>query len=419
MELRERIKLTLKETNPWWKEKTFIVKDYSWRKILEELERFLSFRQILALVGLRRVGKTTLVLKIIERSLEDISPEHILYFSFDDFSRLDINDLLIAYRELFPEVDLRKGRFLFCFDEIQKLQNWQEKIKRLYDTYPHIKIIVTGSESLFLRKRMKETLAGRIFEFRIAPLNFKEYLYFTKNESLIKNLQLYKEEIAKLYREFLKSNGFPELVGIKDEMIIHKYLRESVVDKILFRDIPYLFKAKNLDLIAEILDIIIFSPGQIIDITKLSKELSLSRQVVSVYLDYLEKSFLIKKVYNFSKSLRREKRALKKYYPAIIFPSSVESNFSLCFENSLIWQLDIQFFYRDAYKNEVDAVITTKDRILPLEIKSGKIDLKSLHYFMRKHKVRDAVVITLDREGREGRIKLIPFYKYLLKRIDA
>lgn len=415
MELKERIKLILKETNPWWKAETFKLKNYSYREILPHIEKFFSLPQIIAMVGLRRTGKTTLLLKIIEMYLKRMDFKHILYFSFDDFSSLHIEDILSAYREIFPGLDFQKDNFLFCLDEIQKLQDWQEKIKRLYDTYKNIKIIISGSESLFVRKRIKETLGGRIFEFRISPLNFREYLQFTKNEVVVKNLELYKEDIIKLYKEFLKTNGFPELSGIKDDMIIHKYLKESVIDKILFKDIPSLFKVRNIDILGEILDIIIFSPGQIIDISRLSKELGLTRQVISSYLNYLEKAFLIKKIYNFSKNLRKQKRSLKKYYPAIVFPSIVYNNFSACFENSLIWHLDAQFFYRDVYKNEVDAIMVDRDRgIIPIEIKTGKIDLKGINYFIKRYKVKRSIVITLDYERRQRYIEMVPFYKYLL-----
>jgi predicted AAA+ superfamily ATPase len=166
----------------------------------------------------------------------------------------------------------------------------------------------------------------------------------------------------------------------------------------------------------ELLDLIMFSPGQIIDVTSLSKELGLSRQAVSLYLDYLEKSFLIRKVYNFSTNLRRQKRALKKYYPAVIFPQIVEEKFPICFENSFIWQSDARFFYRDAYQNEVDMVLVDKDKkIIPVEIKAGNIDFKGIKYFLKKYKLKEGLIISLKEEKEQENIKVIPFYKYLLE----
>ncbi|MCX7661697.1 MAG: ATP-binding protein [Candidatus Omnitrophica bacterium] len=418
MERIERIKFILKEANPWWRQPNYRVENYGFREVFSVLKRFFSLPQILALVGLRRTGKTTLLLKTIEIFLEKLNSKNILYFSFDDFWDLDLEEVMLAYKEIFPEKELKKERFLFCFDEIQKLENWQEKLKRLYDLYPNIKIVISGSESLFIRKLSKESLAGRLFEFKISPLNFKEYIIFTKKELILKNPELYKEEILRLYQDFLKTNGFPELANTKDSMVIHRYVRDLVIDKIIFKDIPQIFKVKNIDVLLDILENIIFFPGQLIDITKLSKELQITRQVVSAYLDYLEKSFLIKKLYNFSKNLRKTKRSLKKYYPRIIFPSLVEENFSLSFENSLIWQLDAQFFYRDSYKNEVDIVLIGKNKnILPIEIKTGKIEFRGISYFIKRYKPKEAIIITLNKEEKQGKIRIIPFYKYLLKEI--
>ena len=417
MKIIERIKLILEETNPWWKEKDYSLKEYLPRDVFVQIEKFFSYRQIIGLIGLRRVGKTTLMLKAVETFLHKgkLSNKNIIYFSFDDFSSLDIEDILTAYSDFFPDIDLKKGKFLFCFDEIQKLQNWQEKIKRLYDIYPGIKIIVSGSESLFLRQKAKEHLGGRIFEFKINPLNFKEYLSFLGKENFFKNTLLYKQEILKVYKHYLKTSGFPELIKVKDNFVIYKYLKESILDKILFKDIPILFRVENLTALEDILDIIMRYPGQIIDSSKLAKELVLSRQSVSSYLLYLEKAFLIKKVYNFSKNLRKQKRALKKYYPAIIYPSYVEDKFSLCFENALIWQLNAQFFYRDAYKNEIDIIhIGQNKEIVPIEIKSGKINTAALKYFLRKYKLRKGLVLSFDTERKEDKVYILPFYKYIL-----
>jgi len=417
VELKEKLQYILKETNPWWKEAHFKVEPYQEREIYTKIEKFLKLPQIIALVGLRRTGKTTLMLKIAESFLRQMAASNILYFSFDDFSDLDLEDLMAAYKEIFPDVNLHSERFLFCFDEVQKLKGWQDKIKRLYDTYKNVKIIVSGSESLFIRKGIKETLGGRIFEFRVMQLNFREYLSFTEKERFIQNPLLHKEDIIRQFRAFLKTNGFPELAAVNDESVIHRYLKESVIDKILFKDIPQLFGVRNPELIGEILDIIVFSPGQIIDMTKLAGELSLSRQAVSAYLEYLERAFLIKKLYNFSRNLRRQKRSLKKYYPAIVFPEIVEEKFPLCFENHLVWELDARFFWRDAYKNEIDMVLVAEDReIIPLEIKTADIDLKSMNYFMSKYKASKGMIITLDKEQRRQSVQIIPFYKYIFKK---
>lgn len=414
MELREKLKFTLRETNPWWKAGSFSVKGYCERDIHREITKFLPLPQIIALVGLRRTGKTTMMLKVIEEHCSQIPPVNILYFSFDDFSELDLEDLFNAYREIHPEINLDEGRFLFCFDEIQKLKSWTDKVKRIYDRHRNIKILVSGSESLFLRKDIKESLGGRLFEFRINQLNFMEYLAFSRQQDFLAKPALYQSEIVSALRTFMKINGFPELVNVSDEMVIRRYLKETVIDKILYKDIPQLFGIRNTGVLGEILDIIMFQPGQILDVVRLSKEMGLSRQAAASYLDYLEKAFLIRKLYNFSRNLRRQKRALKRYYPAIVFAQTIEDKFALCFENTLVWQLDAQFFFRDAYKNEVDIVLAGDQKnAMPVEVKTGDVDLKGIKVFMQKNNLSRGVVITIDKsEEREG-IALVPFWKYL------
>ena len=274
--------------------------------------------------------------------------------------------------------------------------------------------MVSGSESLFLRKDIKESLGGRIFEFRVNQLNFVEYLAFSRRQDFLAKPELYQNEILSALRIYMKINGFPELVNVTDEMVIRKYLKETVVDKILYKDIPQLFRVRNTGVLSEILDLIMFQPGQIIDVARLSKELGLSRQAVASYLDYLEKAFLIRKLYNFSRNLRKQKRALKKYYPAIVFAQTVEDKFALCFENILVWQLDAQFFYRDAYKNEVDIVLAGEQKdIMPVEVKTGDVDLKGLRVFMQKNGLEQAVVVTIDKSGQRDGVTLVPFWKYL------
>jgi len=104
-------------------------------------------------------------------------------------------------------------------------------------------------------------------------------------------------------------------VGINDKGIIRKYIKESIVEKVIYRDLTQLFKIKDIGVLESLLEIIMEEPGQLIELTDLSKELKISRQTLSNYFFYLEESFLIRKLYNFSRNKRKSERKLKKYYP--------------------------------------------------------------------------------------------------------
>lgn len=406
---KQRIFEALKKSNPWWKEDFEI--DYKPRKIYEEIKGFIGNRQIISLTGLRRTGKTTLLFKIIKDSLNNYKKENIIYFSFDDFRGIRLEEIIDAYFELMNKKN--DESFLILFDEIQKISGWEEQLKRLYDENKRIKFIISGSESLFIRKGIRESLAGRMFEFQIKTLSFKEFLNF-KNRKF-ENLELYKKEILSDFKDFLFCNGFPEIIN-ENEEFIRKYIKENVVEKIIYRDIPQIISIDNPEILFQIFSIIARDPGQMIQIDKLARELNLSRQTVSNYLDYLEKSFLIRKLYNFSRNARKTQTKLKKYYPTIIFPEEIENKefFGKNFEAFLVNELKAEFFWRDVYKNEVDIILKDKE-IIPIEVKVSNIEVKPLNLFVTKFKLKKGFVLTYDKEEDLGKIKVMPFYKYLIK----
>src|SRR3989344_1279036 len=414
MAQKEKIKKALFESNPWWRKKPEI--NYKDREIYSKLKKYLEAKQIIALSGLRRVGKTTIMLKIVEEKIDSgFAPDNIIYFSFDIF------ELIEVYSREYDK-NIEESKYIFLFDEIQKIDNWEEQIKRLYDLHANFKIIISGSESLFARKKSKESLAGRMFEFKIELLSFKEFLSFKGLK--LKPFGLYEKELAKAFEDFMFSGGFPELVNINDNDFIKNYIRETVVEKVLFRDIPLIYPIRDVSILESIFKIISGNPGQIIEINKLASEVGLSRRVVSLYIGYLENSFLIKKIFNFSRNQRKSAKKLKKYYPtipALGFIYGDEDVKSKIFENLIVLQTGANFFWRYSYKNEVDIVLDNEKNIIPIEVKYGEIkNIEGLTKFMKSFNVKEGFVISRDEEMEQKvdkkKISVIPAWKWLLKR---
>lgn len=165
----------------------------------------------------------------------------------------------------------------------------------------------------------------------------------------------------------------------------------------------------------------------VIKIQDLSSELGLTRQTLSNYLTYLEKAFLVKKLYNYSENQRKTERKLKRYYPtvlsaAMLFDETTRTR-SQVFEWTLANQLEIDFFWRDQYKNEVDFILTPEDGIVPVEAKYGKIKTSGLEKFMEKFDVQEGLILTREREEdirKEDKvIHVTPAYKYLVKQENS
>ena len=413
-----KVKDVLPEQNPWWTGGFELA--YKERELYAEIRRFLRLPQIVALTGLRRVGKTTLMLKAAQDALAGgLDPRRALYFSFDEFKGVEIREVLREYEAL-VERDLRTGRFLVLFDEVQKLTGWEDQLKAVYDAYKgKVKFVISGSESLFIRTKSRESLAGRLFELKVEPLSFREYLGF--KGARYEPVGLHETELARLFDRFLRTQGFPELVDVDDKSVARKYLRESIVEKVVFRDLPLLLGIKDVSAMESLLNILMDAPGQLIEISELAGALKVSRKTLSNYIAYLDLSFLLRKLYNFSTGRRKVERKLKKYYPAIL---SVDLAYgqddlsrSRAFEWAVVNQLKAEFFWRDPYKNEVDIVLGGR-RPIPVEVKYGRVDTGGLRAFMDKFRVRKGYVVTQAQEEirtlGDKRISLVPAYKALL-----
>src|SRR3989338_5896028 len=289
-------KAKLEEFNHWWTSKkvdTELALPFK-RDIYPEIEKHLDKRFILALVGLRRVGKTTIMYQLIQKLVE---------------------------------ANIKKT-YIFL-DEIQKCEGWENELKKYYDLYPKLKFIISGSESLFIRKKTKETLAGRIFEFTLAPFTFMEYLRFNKVEE---NEFKYETKIKPFFNKFAEKGGFPETFSFETDKDFKEYIQALVVDKIVYKDIPRMFKLEDPDFLKVLLELISTNPGMYIDYQSLSKQFEKDRRVIKNYINYLKESFLITLLGNYRKgsitTLIKKKRA----YPAdnaltYLYKTKIEEDF--------------------------------------------------------------------------------------------
>lgn len=195
------MKLDLFKYNRHW-EKGFFYSYPKKRKIFTKLLSYLEKRQIIEITGLRRIDKSVLIYQLINYLKEKkTSPLHLFYFTFDE-EKPKIDDLLYEYRRQ-TGVDYKKAKIYLFLDEVQKLPQFQNQIKVLYDLYPNIKFVISGSTSLFIRKKTQESLAGRIISCFVNPLSFYEYLFFKEKEEILEKPLVYQKELRQEFDLFL------------------------------------------------------------------------------------------------------------------------------------------------------------------------------------------------------------------------
>ncbi len=415
------------------------IKETIKRRRYYEILNYLNDRQVISIVGLRRTGKTTILFQIIDNLIEKkIAPENIFYFSFDEITGKtpEMLDEIIQY--YFSEVlkkDIKGKEKIYLFlDEIQKVKDWQIIIKRYYDLNYNLKIIVSGSEGLVIKKKTKESLAGRNYEFLVYPLSFKEYLEFkgikienNSYETLYKKLIPEKEKIKALLNEFLLKGGFPETINLETDKL-QSYIKNSVIDKIIFSDIPSQFKIENPEILLKIMEIASQNTSQLFEVNNLTEGLKIGRNSASSYLFYLISSFLISLSYNFTQSKLKQIRTSKKIFvcdngiinsllkqPVLNNEEFIGKLAETQVYNELS-KISNVYFWRDKAKHEIDIIIKNKT-ILPIEVKYrreiGKEQIKNTEFFIKKNQLKRGIIITKDIFKKQEKIEFIPLWLFL------
>jgi len=414
----------LEKFNPWWKTgkvKDEWLKEYK-RKLYFEVEKYVDKRQAVLIWGLRRTGKTTLIFQIIQNLLNKVDPKKILYFSFDEMA-FDLKDVLetcqkIILNKTFEEI---KEKMYIFLDEIQKVNDWENKIKVFYDVYPNIKFFLSGSASVGLRKKSKESLAGRILDFLLKPLSFEEFLEMRGKDlkKIEKNPELWKREIVPLFYRYIKYGMFPELINEESEEFAKKYLLNNIIERIIYKDLPEEFAVKDTELLKNLIYMVGKNPGMIINYKEISKNLGKDQRTIANYFEYLEFGLLVKFVFNYRGSPLASLRKLKKAYLttpniAFAFSQTLEKILPLMLENLVLNETDAQFFYRNSF--EIDFIILDNNKLIPIEVKKEERDVKQIKKFIEKFKgkVKKPMVVDMEKEGKTNDIKTIPAWKFLL-----
>lgn len=170
--------------------------------------------RLIGIMGQRGVGKTTLLLQYIKSNFK--TKGDALYVSLDD---LYFTKNTIVY--LAEEFQKAGGKYLFL-DEIHRYADWAREIKVIYDDFPDLKIVFTGS-SLLQIMNSKGDLSRRAAFYQMRGLSLREYINYTQKKTLpiltwddiLKNHQEICHELKKefkplvIFKEYLKMGYFP------------------------------------------------------------------------------------------------------------------------------------------------------------------------------------------------------------------
>ncbi len=442
--------------NPWWQsaKRTFPGTPQFRRPIFNQIRNDIQHvPQIISITGPRRVGKSTLLIQLIEDLIRsNISADRLLYYSFDDPALLahqdhigEIVDQMVQM--LVSKKDLQLG-YLF-FDEIQRLINWELFLKKYYDLKYPLRIVISGSASSPIFKKSRESLLGRIKDYHLLPFSFREYLLYDlrakpalaqeveklyeqgkiaqgviTSDPFIKAQQIrfkmpsaeLKLQIDKALEFYLLNGGFPEVWELADWVKKQEYLFDNQVKKVLYEDLVLAAEFRKPELLKRFYISLLEMPGKEINIANIAAETGINAQQIEKYLPLLEMTDMVYRIEKFRKSPLRIRKGMMKFYlvdlalrNAVLRLTEAllqeQDTLGLYAENLVFlaikkWRGTIQVDYYRERDSEVDFIVHVgPQHYLPIEVKyRNQIyprDLISVKKFAERfHRCMTPIIVT-------------------------
>lgn len=406
------------------------------RTALNIIEKQLNRDNIIAIVGSRQVGKTSLLSLLYEKTGKKLKT----YFDLEDiqllgeFNKLKLDDFPAFLQEK-TNLPVNKKVFVFI-DEIQYLDNPSNFLKYIFDHYKKIKFIVSGSSTLEIKKKFSDRLTGRKYLYTLYPLSFSEFLNFKQKRLAIrdeinlrkiiekprkitssekKRLEWNKQELNNLFEEFVLFGGYPRVVLTKNQEQKIEILKEIQATYIR-KDIKDLAEIENIKAYNNLVEVLSSQSTNLLNIDELSNSLIANRKTIERYLFLLENTFIINLLRPFFSNKRKEitkmpkvflkdtglrNMLIKNFTPLGTRPDkgALVENFVYMEIKKNLNPMEELYFWRTQTKAEVDFVIKGKQQqLMPVEVKFKKMQTpqvpSGLRSFISAYKPKKAVVIT-------------------------
>jgi len=275
----------------------------------------------LGIVGSRRCGKTFRTYQLINELKDIIGPLNVCRIQFNDHRLLRIPSSSLhiiddAYYSLYPS-KRNKEDVLFIFDEIHRIEGWEDYILYLLEDLSH-KVVITGSTSTLLNGQFASQLRGKVFTLEETPFSFREFLrhYKISEDFITSEGQSY---LQNGFKKYLEQGGYPGLLDISKKL--HRELLQSYWDTMLLRDVVEAHSEEHINIAAlrYFADSLIAKLSCPMTVSKLvhhmkSEGFRFGKNSLYDYLGYLSDAFMIFTISFYSKAERVKARNYKKVY---------------------------------------------------------------------------------------------------------
>ena len=449
------------------------------------LARHMDKPEAQTILGARRVGKTTMLYQLAADLISSgTDPHRVLFLSLEaqgiDPNAESLRRVLEVYAQnvLDESIYAMTKRVYAILDEVHLIKGWQIVVKHFYDQAWPVKFVVSGSSAADILAGSSESLVGRVWHQTLLPMSFAEFVVFnnpriadavdsagsTMRSSLIKSaetgdalsfydgvkqsslrLAMHKGAIRTSLTAYMRHGGYP-MTAVSDSSLEKSEIIKMYIDLSLHKDATRSSNVKNHALLNRIFHDFAWKSPRMINVTRMSRNLGVSRDTVSGYGDALKWAFLVSyaEFYTPRPSIRHRKD--KKVYindvgirNAVVSPLAsgdpvtdpteagrMAETVAADHTRRLWHTLEpmaapaMPYYWHNGGGLEVDLVMTLRQRPIPVEVKYRQrvddSDLGGLSRFSAKFDPPLAIAVSRNdlRLAMDGTTAVVPLWLYLL-----
>lgn len=275
-------------------------KDY-----LEHLWGWKDRKDVIKIItGMRRCGKSTLLMQYMDKLREEGHGSDIVYINFESKDADGIKDHNDLNTFLGARMDPSKRTYVLM-DEIQRVDGWERTVNSLSVDYD-ADVYITGSNAYMLSSELSTYLSGRYVEIKMLPLSFSEYIQLHPVDPM--------NSIDKRFMDFMVKGAIP-MVDPDDGERTDELL-QGIYSTILRKDVSARLEVIDVRTLDQIVMFLMSNIGNVTSSASIAKELSVSSATVKRYLQGLEDAFLIYKAYRYDVRGKKLLKTTEKYYAA-------------------------------------------------------------------------------------------------------
>lgn len=282
--------------------KTYITRT----KYLNQVKPFIDKQIIKVFTGQRRVGKSYLMLQIIDYIKQTNKKANIIYIDKENYAFDQIKNYHDLTNYINEKTNKSSKTYIFI-DEVQEIEGFEKAIRNFAKT-KSFDIYLTGSNSELLSSDLAGKLSGRYIEIRVHPLSYQEFLIFHHLEKSLDSLEKY-----------IRYGGLPYLTNLQlNDDQVFGYLK-NVYDAVILKDVISRFAVRNINFLERLIEYLANNLGSLVSAKKISdflksQNITLSPNTVLNYLSFISSSFFINKAQRIDITGKKIFEIGEKYY---------------------------------------------------------------------------------------------------------